>query len=375
MNALDYTRGLVSFGSISSVSNVEICDHLERTLKQLEFETERIDYVDAAGVKKSNVIGKRGSGRGGLAYFAHTDVVPADNWFSGQHGPFQPTVKDGRLYGRGSCDMKGSLGCVLAAAASVPRQKQRAPLYITGTADEEVGYLGASEVARRSVLFRQMVEEDVCGIIGEPTELEVVYAHKGTWGFRAISRGRAAHSSTREGLNANLAMIPFLAEMKTIHDETERDPAWQDKRFDPPTISWNIGINDHTRAVNITPPQSVCTVYFRPMPNQKPQVLVERAREAAKRCGLEFEATWSAPPLEVDVHSDFVTQMLTLAGNPTARTVCYGTDGTQFTTLKKLVVIGPGNIAQGHTHDEWIDLKQLERGTEFYARCIERWCC
>ena len=121
MNALDYTRGLVSFGSISSVSNVEICDHLERTLKQLEFETERVDYVDAAGVKKSNVIGKRGSGRGGLAYFAHTDVVPADNWFSGQHGPFQPTVKDGRLYGRGSCDMKGSLGCVLAAAASVPR--------------------------------------------------------------------------------------------------------------------------------------------------------------------------------------------------------------------------------------------------------------
>jgi len=217
MNALDYTRDLVSFGSISSVSNVEICDHLERTLKQLEFETERIDYVDAAGVKKSNVVGKRGNGPGGLAYFAHTDVVPADNWFSAQHGPFQPTVKDGRLYGRGSCDMKGSLGCILAAAASVPRQRQRAPLYITGTADEEVGYLGASEVARRSVLFRQLVEEDACGIVGEPTELEVVYAHKGTWGFRAVSRGRAAHSSTREGINANLAMIPFLAEMKAVH--------------------------------------------------------------------------------------------------------------------------------------------------------------
>ncbi len=375
MNALDYTRDLVSFGSISSVSNVDVCDHLERVLRSLEFETERIDYLDAAGVKKSNVVGKRGSGRGGLAYFGHTDVVPADNWFSTQYGPFTPTVKDGRLYGRGSSDMKGSVGCILAAAARVSPKQQTAPLYITGTADEEVGYIGATEVAKRSVLYRQMIEEQACGIVGEPTELEVVYAHKGTWGFRAISRGRAAHSSSREGLNANLAMIPFLTEMKAIHDETEQDPAWQDARFDPPTISWNIGINDHTRAVNITPPQSICTVYFRPMPNQKPQSLVDRARAAAQRYGLEFEQTWTASPLEVDVHSDFVAQTLSLAGKTTPRTVCYGTDGTQFTALKQLIVVGPGNIAQGHTADEWIDLKQLERGAEFYSRCIERWCC
>ncbi len=103
MNALEYTRDLVAFGSISSVSNVEVCDHLERVLKKLEFETERVDYVDGAGVKKSNVVGKRtggpaasgahpSSGKGGLAYFAHTDVVPADNWFSSEHGPFTPTV-------------------------------------------------------------------------------------------------------------------------------------------------------------------------------------------------------------------------------------------------------------------------------------------
>jgi acetylornithine deacetylase len=271
--------------------------------------------------------------------------------------------------------MKGSLGCILAAAASVPRTRQRTPLYITGTADEEVGYFGAHEVAKRSQFFRQMVEEDACGIIGEPTELEVVYAHKGTYGFRVISHGRAAHSSSREGINANLAMIPFLVEVKAIHDETERDPAWQDNRFDPPTISWNIGINDHTRAVNITPPQSVCTVYFRPMPKQKPELLIARARQAAERCGLEFRAIWGAPPLEIDVNSDLVRDMLALAGRKSARTVCYGTDGTQLSALKKLVVIGPGNIAQGHTFDEWIDLKQLERGTEFYGRCIEKWCC
>src|SRR5205085_197767 len=124
--------------------------------------------------------------------------------------------------------------------------------------------------------------------IGEPTKLEVVYAHKGTYGFNAVSHGRAAHSSTTQGINANLKMIPFLAEMKVIHDELESDPRWRNNEFDPPTMSWNIGINDHTAAVNITPPQSVCTVYFRPMPGQDHESLITRAWAAAERCGLEF---------------------------------------------------------------------------------------
>lgn len=288
MNALEYTSDLVAFGSISSLSNADVSDYVEKVLKRLDFDTERIEYTDAAGVPKVNVVGKKGAGTGGLAYFGHTDVVPADPWFSTEHGPFSPTVKGDRLYGRGSCDMKGSIGCVLAAAEHFQRKALRFPLYVTCTADEEVGYTGAAEVARRSELFREMVAGQACGIVGEPTELQVVYAHKGTYGFEAISRGRAAHSSTRHGLNANLAMIPFLVEMKAIHDETESDPAWQDGRFDPPTISWNIGINDHTAAVNITPPQSICTVYFRLMPGQRPEALLNRARTAAEKNGLEF---------------------------------------------------------------------------------------
>ena len=375
MDALQYARELVAFESTSSLSNVEVTDYVEAALVRLGFATERIDFVDDNGVAKSNVVGKKGSGRGGMAYFGHTDVVPADNWHSSEHGPFEPVVMGDKLYGRGSCDMKGSVACMLAAAEAVAAAELKQPLYVTCTADEEVGYGGARQVAQRSEFYQEMLSGDSHGIIGEPTLLDVVYAHKGTCGFYAISHGRAAHSSTREGKNANLAMIPFLVEIKQLYDETETDPAWRNDEFDPPTISWNIGINDHTRAINITPPQSVCTVYFRPMPGQQPEILAERARAAAEKCGIEFVLDRTGPPLYTDPNSDYVRQTLKLTGAKTARTVAYGTDGSVFSQMKNLVVLGPGGIAQAHTNDEWISLDQLRAGFETYSKLIRHWCC
>jgi acetylornithine deacetylase len=375
MKALDYARRLVSFDSVSRNSNVPVTDFAEQTLRELGFATERLEYDDPPGVRKACVVGKKGPGTGGLAYFGHTDVVPADRWFSSTQGPFEPTVADGRLYGRGSCDMKGSIACMWAAAGAVPAEKLKRPVYVTCTADEEIGYGGAQEVARRSQLYREMVSGDSHGIVGEPTRLEVVYAHKGTYGFSAIAHGRAAHSSTSHGINANLAMIPFLVEMKVIHDELEHDPAWQHAEFDPPGVSWNIGINDHTAAVNITAPQSVCTVYFRPAPGHDPEALIERARGAAERCGVEFRRGHSGRPLYVNPQSPFVQSVLRLAGKQRARTVAYGTDGAMFGELQNILVFGPGDIAQAHTHDEWIGLEQLELGTAMYARLIEQFCC
>ncbi len=375
MDALGYTQKLVAFESTSVLSNVPVSDYAQQTLQDLGFVTERIEYDDENGVRKANIVGKKGDGLGGIAYFGHTDVVPADPWFSDEHGPFTPTVKGDRLYGRGSCDMKGSVACMLAAAEQFQGADLKRPIYITCTADEEIGYGGAELVAEKSKLYQEMVDGDVAAIIGEPTRLEVVYAHKGTYGFVATSRGRAAHSSTREGLNANLAMIPFLVEMKAIHDETEADPAWSHDEFDPPSISWNIGVNDHTKAVNITAPQSVCTVYFRPMPGQDADSLVERARRAAEKQGLEFFTRVASRPLYTDPKSEFIREVSQLADCPVPKTVSYGTDGAKFPQLKNRVILGPGDIAQAHTHDEWITLEQLEGGTRLYAKLIQHWCC
>lgn len=375
MDAVQHLNELIRFDSVSSKTNVPITDHVERLLKQRGFEVERLEYDDKSGVRKASVVAKLGPGAGGLVYFGHTDVVPADPWFNNQHGPFEPTIKEGKLYGRGSCDMKGSVACALAAVERIRVADLKRPVYITCTADEEVGYGGAKSVAERSTLFREMIAGDTKGIIGEPTNLEVVYAHKGTFGFLATSIGKASHSSTKEGLNANLAMIPFLVEMKAIHDEVESDPAWRNPEFDPPTICWNIGINDHTHAFNITAPQSICSVYYRPMPGQNPQLLLDRARQAAERCGLQFEFRSGAMPLYMDPQSDYIQELLRLADRPRATTVAYGTDGAMLTELKKMAVLGPGSIKQAHTWDEWIELEQLERGTALYEKLIRRWCC
>ena len=163
--------------------------------------------------------------------------------------------------------------------------------------------------------------------------------------------------------------------MKQIHDETISNADWQNLEFDPPTLSWNISINDYTRAVNITAPQSVCTIYFRPVPGCDFQPLLRRVETAAQKNGLELEIRNSSEPLYINPDSEFVRQMLELAGKSTPRPVCYGTDGGVLTELRKRVVFGPGDIAQAHTNDEWISLDQLRRGTELFAKLMHHWCC
>ncbi len=374
MDSLQYSQELISFESTSTLSNVAISDYVENVLKKIGFEIERLEYDDPTGIRKACVVGKKGEGRGGMAYFGHTDVVPVNAWFSKTKGPYTPNVMDDKLYGRGSCDMKGSIACILAAAEQVPAEKLKNPLYITCTSDEEISMEGAIQVAQNSQFYREMVEGKSNGVIGEPTMLEVVYSHKGTAGFQAISQGKAAHSSTNEGINANLAMIPFLVEMKKLHDETESDPRWKNEEFDPPTMRCNIIMKDNCKALNITPPESICIVRFRPMPGQDIEPLIDRAREAAEKCGLEFETGLSGTPLYSDPQSDFMKDVLQIAGKNTPRTVSYGSDGMAFTDMEKLVLFGPGNIAMAHTDNEWIDLEQLKLGIEKYSKLIEHWC-
>ncbi len=374
MNALDYARRLIAFDSTCHRSNAEISDWVRDTLEQLGFETECVEYQDAFGERKVNIVGRKGSGSGGLAYFGHTDVVPAAEWHRDSPGPFEPEVREGRLYGRGSTDMKGSIACMLAAVAELGDRPLRSPIYISCTADEEVNHGGAEAIVHGSALYRQLVAGGARGIVGEPTSLRVVYAHKGGCRFTVTSRGRAAHSSSREGRNANLAMIPFLAELKAIHDETEFDPKWQNADFDPPTVCWNIGINDHTYATNITAPQSVATVGFRPMPGTDTEHLIARARQRAGELGLEFRIDALHPPFARDPDSDYVRQAVQLCGGGPPRTVAYGSEASNLRDVRELIVLGPGDIAQAHTRDEWIAVDQLTAGTRVYRQLLEREC-
>ncbi|HMP78368.1 MAG TPA: M20/M25/M40 family metallo-hydrolase [Pirellulaceae bacterium] len=374
MKALRYAKRLVEIDSTSRLSNRVVSKYLEMKLTKHGFIVERLQYRDQADVRKVCLVAKKGTGAGGLAYSCHTDVVPAEKWFSSSFGPFDPKVINGRLYGRGSCDMKGSLACFMAAAQQFDADELTKPIYMVVTADEEVGFHGARHVVSESKFYRELVDHGAKMIIGEPTNLEVVYAHKGSLCLRATGSGRAAHSSTGCGDNANLRMIPFLQEMLSIYQETERETVWHNPEFDPPSLTWNIGIKDDAAAINVTASSSVCTVYARPMPQVDCAPLIERAQAVALTNGLTLEILRSCDPLYTPPDSDYIRQTLQCVGQSQPKTVAYATDGGVFTEVADKLIFGPGDIAQAHTHDEWISLEQLALGTTLYAKLIRHWC-
>ncbi len=375
MKALRYAKRLIGFDSTSHKSNQEVSQYIDMKLIKYGFVVERVEYPDPSGQLKVNLIAKKGSGDGGLGYFGHSDVVPAEKWFTNKFTGFQPAIARGRLYGRGSCDMKGSLACMMAASQQFASEELKKPLYFTITADEEVGFSGARAVVNESKHYREMVYHRTKAIIGEPTMLEVVHAHKGSVKITATATGVAGHSGGRIGESANLKMIPFLTEMKKLRDETETESQWRNQAFDPPTLSWNIVIKDDAPAFNVTAGQSVCTMYLRPMPNIQINPILEQIQQAAAKFDLALEANNWGPGMFTDPDSHFVQESLKLTSNESSQTVPYGTDGGMFSELEHKIVFGPGNIAQAHAIDEWISLEQLEKGTEMYAKMIRRWCC
>lgn len=378
MQALEYAKSLIAFPSISRRSNQPVSQWVADRLTQMGFEIEWLTFVDDLGETKVNVVAKRepirsGASSDGVAYLCHTDVVPADDWSLQESGPFEPRVIDDRLYGRGACDMKGSLACALAAAETVPIQKQMGPLYFVCTADEEVGTVGARQVRDQSKIFQQMRETETIGLVGEPTRLQVIHSHKGGFGIELTSRGISAHSSTRDGINANHRLIPILPMLLEIQRECEQRRDLQNPLFDPPTLSWNIVLSNQPRAMNITPSTAKAKVFFRPMPGVDHGSLVRRVQEEAERLGLEIHLIDSTPAFHVDEDSEAVHFMLELTGNKAAGTVCYTTDGGILQSLPHMVVCGPGDLAQAHRSDEYIELGQLQAGTETYRRAFQEW--
>ncbi|TWU07873.1 M20 family metallopeptidase [Stieleria varia] len=368
-------RRMIAFPSVSNVSNSDITDWIQHDLVQLGFDVERTSYVDGKGQTKCNLIARRGpsSESGGLAYFAHSDVVPAADWTGPGGDPFVPMQHDDRIYGRGACDMKGSLATMLSAASSFDARAQHAPLWIVVTADEEVGFDGANHIVQHSAAYRELVSAQPVSIIGEPTSLGVVHAHKGIAGAKITSRGRAAHSSTRLGANANEAIVPILNTLLELCHKTRQQSEYLHERFDPPDLSWNFGVSDHATAVNITPALSTAWVCFRSMPGIDGRDLLQTLRDQCDELGLSLSEMPGSGPLWTDPEAPCVQAFCELAGGE-PKTVCYGTDGGVLTELTRRIVCGPGDIAQAHTSDEWISLDQLQRGIELYSKAITRWC-
>jgi acetylornithine deacetylase len=368
LDVVELTKELVAIDSVSRGSNAAIADALEPLLRRCGFDVERLEHRDANGEAKHSLVGVKGAGTGGLGFFSHVDTVPGVGW---DRDPWAPAIEGDHLIGLGSCDMKGPLAATIAAATGVDAGRLKRPILVAATADEEISLQGAAEVVSRSELLHMARPRH--GVVAEPTNLTPVYAHKGGVMILVTAHGVAAHTSTDRGISANFLIAPFLAEMATLAQTLKTDPSYQRPEFSPPTLGFNMTIDDGRCMQNVTAPKTVCTLSFRPMPKDRSDDVLKHISERAEHYGFEI---WSEifPPFSVDPDAEIVRTALAATGAARAETVPFGTEATYYQQSLEVVILGPGNIAQAHTNGEWISVAQLRDAVDVYSRMIETLC-
>ena len=352
------TAELVAIDSRSSVSNLPVADRIEAELTG--FEVERLDYRDANGVAKRALVAHRGP-PGGYALSGHMDTVPETGW---QEDPWTPRLDaEGILHGLGSVDMKGAVAACILAARSVP---DGVPATLLITTDEETTKAGARAVAA-SGLARSLGLQGI--MVTEPTGLIPVRGHRSSVNILARAHGLQAHSSTGIGRNANWALIPFLAEMKAIHDRLVADPALYDAAYDPPFTDFNLVLDNHGTAVNVTAALATCRIKFRASRSLDRAPILDQVRAAADRAGIELTIAAEGTPPELPADHPLIALASRFAG-AAPRTAAFGTDASELQALAPCVILGPGGIETAHTPHECVAVAALEAAVPLLARFL-----
>ncbi|HSV04725.1 MAG TPA: acetylornithine deacetylase, partial [Phenylobacterium sp.] len=330
---------------------------------------------------KSNLVATLGPMEaGGVVLSGHTDVVPVDGqpWSS---EPFQMVRRDGRLYGRGTCDMKGFIALALDAAPAILAARPKKPVHLAFSYDEEIGCLGAPamiETIRRELPAPALV------IVGEPTDMEAVNGHKGIATYQVTVNGREAHSSqTQQGVSANMAAIRLMASLVSLSDTLEReaDPA---SPFTPKGATLTVGVIHGGTAHNILARECGFTFDLRCPPGLDPEAILAKflseaealdgaLKARAPEAGVRVERRSSVPPFSPEPGGAAEAFARRLAGdNGPPRAVSYAAEAGQFQRAGlSTVLCGPGSILQAHQPDEYIEVSQMERGVAFMRRLVE----
>ncbi|UTH73915.1 acetylornithine deacetylase [Chromobacterium sp. IIBBL 290-4] len=361
---------LVAFDTTSRLSNLQLIEWVKAYLAGYGIES-RLTYSDDG--RKANLFARIGADHLPLIMLSgHTDVVPVDGqaW---SYPPFELTEKDGRLYGRGSADMKGFIACVLARVPQfvrLAREEQLAQgVGIALSYDEELGCLGVGRLI--AGLQEDGVEVAGC-LVGEPTSMRPVIAHKGIAHYRCKVKGRAAHSSlTPQGVNAIEYAAKLITHVRKLAD-AEAAFGHRQPLYDVPFTTMQTGLIHGGVACNIVPADCEFMFECRWLPGDNPERLVESVRdyaatlllemrEVAPEADIQFEPAVYSPAFESDPDSSIRVYVESLCG-------CAGGDGVAYTTEAGLfseagmpcVVLGPGSIEQAHRPDEYIELAQLQ---------------
>lgn len=368
---------LVSFDTTSHKSNLGIVAFIEDYLLQHGVTSTRMTTPDGQKASLFATVGPQDIG--GIALSGHTDVVPVDGqvW---DGGPFTLRETDGKLYGRGTSDMKGFLACALAAVPDFKSRDLAKPIHLAFSYDEEIGCIGVRPMIAE---FGATLPKPRLVIVGEPTSMQVVDAHKGPVRWHVEVTGRAAHSSMATlGINAISYASRLIAELARI--EAELKITTRNDRFDPPYASLQVTIIEGGTAANIIPVTCRFGFEIRATPGLDPDRIEQRLKEfAAHEClpemhGVAPEADITitranaVPPFGADAKSDIVTLALHLTGQNETYAVSYATEAGLFQDAgAPSIVCGPGSIAQAHTANEWIAQSQLDQCMTFMQRLAD----
>lgn len=376
---LDLVRTLVGFDTVSARSNLELIHYVRDYLKDLGIES-RLTF-DAAK-NKANLLAVIGPNvPGGIVLSGHTDVVPVAGqpWES---DPFTTVERGGRLYGRGTSDMKSFIAVALALVPELLEVKLRVPIYLAFSYDEEVGCLGVGGLLKD---LAASLPRPACAIIGEPTLMQLINRHKGFCGFTTTVTGRDGHSSgTHRGVNAVAYAAEIIAFLSRLSAEIAEHGPFDDS-FEPAHTTLNVGMIRGGTALNIIARQCSFDWEFRPIPAfDEPSIrrrldsfvaeeILPRMREVAPEADVTTTVICREPALVPLADSPAEALVRLLTGANTAGAVSYGTEASLFQeTGIPSVVCGPGSIEQAHQPNEYIALDQIDACVAF-LRKLKDW--
>jgi acetylornithine deacetylase len=357
---------LVAIPSVSALSNQPVIDYVLNRLDPKLWKLERFSYRDTAGVAKTNLVAICGSGRRKaveLAFVCHTDPVPYN---AAWREAVNPRVRNGRLYGRGSCDVKGFLACVLAAIEQVDLKQLSSPLAVVLTADEEIGCVGAKYLARQKP-FRARYT-----IIGEPTGLHPVRAGKGYALAEIVVRGREAHSAfPAKGRSAIYDAARIVTRLEGV---AKKLASRKNRDFDPPYTTLNAGLIQGGTAKNIVAGECRITVEWRPVPGQDPEWAVRLMRRALAGFDACLDVKRIDPAFEPS-RGDGLAALLESLARKKRATVAFGTEAAPLRDIAgETVVFGAGDMTTAHKTGEFVPLRELGACVSCLEAVIRKFC-
>ena len=382
-DSVEMIRRLVGFPTVSRESNLDLIDFVREYVRPFDADV-RLTFDDDK--RKANLfatLGPRRGSAGGIVLSGHTDVVPVQgqNWDT---DPFTLAERDGKLFGRGTSDMKGFIAVVLALLPEFVRRDLKSPLHLAFSYDEEVGCIGVGRMI--ADLTAAGVRPQSC-IVGEPTMMKPVIAHKGKKSYRATVRGLASHSAyAPAGVNAVEAAAEAVAYLKRMA-RRHRDKGPYDRAFDVAHTTVHTGVFNGGTALNIVPHQCTFDFEFRHLPGDNPQQLIDEfkryvseslepeMRAVYKDAGFDIELMSQIPALDNSPETEVVALAQGLSGNSEIGKVSYGTEGSQFQQAGiPTVICGPGSIEQAHKPNEFVALEQIAQSEAFLRALMGRVC-